>query len=537
MKVSCSLILAAALFLDATKAQTLGPAPDNLAELCDEDTISSDLVAFLNCGNVCSVASCCGDTCADDVATCVGYSPCFILNTLEPTDPSAGGPVSTAPDNLAELCAADAVATDFLAYVGCLTACLPSTCCSGDCETDAECDGYGACGVFETIDEPPFDGIPLVPDDVGGDDGSSNAPLPPANLDEVCAEATISTDLIAYLRCVNVCLGASCCGGTCASDVATCSLYAPCGILETVESPEPSVDGPAVAPPANIAELCAADIAGDFDAYLGCLGACIGGSCCEEACSTDVTTCIQYTPCLALNAVNEPPFNFPVGGNITDDTGGDSTGENLPPPPDNLEALCDEDAISTDYIAYLNCGNVCSVASCCADTCSGDFAACLPYLACVSLDAVSVPLPDASGPIVAPPSNLAALCSPTEIVSSFGAYVGCLEACIPSGCCDDACSSEFAICIQYAPCLALQSIQEPPFDGLPPPEDEVTDAPVDPVTNAPVVAPTATPVVAPTPATTAPAPAPPEGTNDSGASSFGLLISLFFTMAVIVLSE
>mmetsp|Transcript_13565 Transcript_13565/g.32761 ORF Transcript_13565/g.32761 Transcript_13565/m.32761 type:complete len:500 (-) Transcript_13565:145-1644(-) len=278
-------------------------------------------------------------------------------------------------------------------------------------------------------------------------------------------------------------------------------------------------------PPANLAEICTA-AATDLQSYFDCANACIEASCCEDTCSTDFT-CFAYLPCAVLEAIDppeEPTTDDPL--------------PSLPSPPSNLGELCAVESISGDLVAYLTCINACTPATCCEDTCATD-AACLQYVPCLVLDTVATPEPNEDGPAVTPPSNLAELCAADNVSSDFDAYLGCLGACLPGSCCGGACSTDLAICIQYAPCAILDTIDEPPFGQG---GGGITSAPVaPPVTDAPMVAaPTTAPVAAPTAApVTAPTAAPDSAANGHSGllTTFRLVMSLLCTLAAVAVAE
>lgn len=165
MKISsCSLLLAAtALFSDPVNAQSPPAPPSNLAELCATDTISSDLVAYLECSNVCLAATCCGDTCSTDLTACIPYVPCAVLADVDAPEPTSSSPVPAPPANLVTLCDADTIASDFDSYIGCLTSCIPASCCDTTCSTDTMCFSYLPCANLDAIDEPPFENGVTIP--------------------------------------------------------------------------------------------------------------------------------------------------------------------------------------------------------------------------------------------------------------------------------------------------------------------------------------------------------------------------------------
>mmetsp|Transcript_13564 Transcript_13564/g.32758 ORF Transcript_13564/g.32758 Transcript_13564/m.32758 type:complete len:512 (-) Transcript_13564:327-1862(-) len=511
MKLSCSLAVLAVLSIDAVSGQCLICMDRPLDYPADLVDMSDFGMGNITCEEFEAISN------ADDTTPCSVYQ----LNRAECCDMPSAPP--SPPANLAELCTA--AATDMQSYYDCANACIDASCCEETCSTDFTCFEYLPCAVLEAINPPGMDDGP------GGNFTGAVPPAPPG-LADMCAADMIANDLVAYLECLNGCypVSSSCCADTCSTDFA-CFEYAPCAVLGNVTTPTPSTDGPITAAPDNLAELCAADKVGsDFGVYLGCIEACLGGSCCEGACATDVAACIGYAPCGVLETVSEPPF----GQGMTP-----PPLPPLPPAPTDLSDLCAAGSISTDLVAYLQCVNACFPASCCGDACSDD-PNCLGYGACLVLDAVETPEPNEDGPAVAPPSNLAELCDATKVMTDFDSYVACLGGCLPGSCCGGACSTDFATCIGYAPCVILEAVDEPPF-GLssggggpvdpttPPAVPGVTSAPAVPVTSAPVAAPTKAPVAAPT--------AAPDSGANGHSGLFRLVMSLLFTMAAVAIAE
>ncbi|CAJ1932836.1 unnamed protein product [Cylindrotheca closterium] len=512
--------------------------PSDVAVLCAAETISTDILAFLECANVCIAASCCTGSCSEEVS-CIEYSACGILDQIEAPGPVFDGTPPSPPANLTDICAESAVNSGFFAYIGCVSACIPASCCEDACSTDPTCIEYIPCSILDTIDEPPFG--------VGGDGPSTGGPgtgggpvsLPeaPSDLAEVCNATSVAADPISFLLCSNACNPARCCANSCSGDIFGCIAFAPCFVLDLVAFPEPSTEGPVPQAPSDLEALCDPEMIGiNFDAYLGCVSACLPANCCGETCTTEAE-CMNYGPCGNLESVDEPPFGM-GGGDVSDVPPDTGTGDAVPPAPSNLAELCAAGSMATDIVAYLECENACVPAACCIDTCSTDFATCFSYTPCLALQTVPSPEPSATGPVPTAPAALAELCDASMVGTNFNAYKSCIGACFPASCCNDGGCPTDANCLSYEPCLALDAVDDPPY-GM----GEDTPDMGEP-TGAGTDAPAATPTTAPVAAPTAPTGPTAEGAEDSGANGTSglftpirLVMSVLFTMAAVAWAE
>jgi hypothetical protein len=137
----------------------------------------------------------------------------------------------------------------------------------------------------------------------------------------------------------------------------------------------------------------------------------------------------------------------------------------LPPPPVNIDQICDPVALAQNKVRYTQCEEVCEPAECC------DYPATLPlscleehtdmcmqyHSFCSALSATSLATLD--GEVQKPPEQLETYCSPESIATNIGIRK-CAEFCLPAECCWEqgvaSCATQ-AKCAPYSPCLHLRA--------------------------------------------------------------------------------
>ena len=128
--------------------------PEDLATTCDAELIGSSLEAFVACARVCLGGACCEGPClsTEFFATCAAYASCANLELVEFPQ---GGPLDP-PDDLANLCNVDLIASSEEASLECATACIGGACCEGACFTDSfeTCVAYAPCANLAGVSSP-----------------------------------------------------------------------------------------------------------------------------------------------------------------------------------------------------------------------------------------------------------------------------------------------------------------------------------------------------------------------------------------------
>eukprot|EP00571_Detonula_confervacea_P008369 CAMPEP_0172327768 /NCGR_PEP_ID=MMETSP1058-20130122/60003_1 /TAXON_ID=83371 /ORGANISM="Detonula confervacea, Strain CCMP 353" /LENGTH=1143 /DNA_ID=CAMNT_0013044853 /DNA_START=83 /DNA_END=3514 /DNA_ORIENTATION=+ len=281
-----------------------------------------------------------------------------IVYTNTTTDTIAAPPIPA--QNLTALCSQDFIST-LVGLEECERACQPGSCCNAQQE-ESSCyaDNLERCALYQpcTKDAKPQNNPPAAQEE---------PELPPAaspNLSTVCSYEALASSATYGVECFQLCRQGSCCSnGSCLEDAnivsqtildsvaEICETYRPCANLNLLTTP-----------PSNLDEVCDRSTPTSDE----CATICSSVSCCFSGSPSYINetnstynnsssscylhfeeTCLGYAPYCDQPSTSEPST---------------ATVVTLPPPPQDLEAIC---SFSPAF-----CEEVCGVASCCFESSS-----------------------------------------------------------------------------------------------------------------------------------------------------------------------
>ena len=463
----CLMVILSSLS-PANQTDFLPNPPDDLPELCSEDSLKTQIGA-VQCMSHCANAMCCIDvnstnTCIDEnLALCTQYAPCsrilkgmLIIDSDSKVNQTTNASLPLPHPELANICN-----PDFFRKVenrtACALECQAALCCYDDVDGCLE-DDFDSCMAY-------FPCQALI--DYLGD--ASNITKPSANLTRNCDAESRATKA-GRTECVKDCFPGLCCyhpKNSCfADDIFACLAYSPCepiidlddgtfkGIVPLLNtSPGNATDVEVPPPPSDLLDKCSLDSLLSVNGVAACFGACANSYCCtsdDKNCyDSNKKNCNLYEPCLNL-------LYTPSDKNHTDVSTQNTTDVILEPPPDNLDSICDPDQAFTSP----DCRLACEPAACCYsvdDSCrSKQPKRCKSYSPCEVFEKVNgEPLNN---------TIIRKVCAATAFEKN---NKPCKDLCREGSCCfanvsdSDSCSNNDGFCEYYTPCEILVDDKTP----------------------------------------------------------------------------
>ena len=472
-----------------TSPSTIPNPPLELINTCSETSLNTEF-GFIFCMDDCFPSLCCVDTenscLTDNLGTCQLYTPCQSLigrvlgttNDLPANNNNTNGTsgVTIPPSNISNVCAVHALigGNNNSTLDECLRICAPGQCCFDTTSTSCLSDNLVTCLLYTPCENLLQVSNNSTNDPTNNNQTSTNAtslvPVP-VGLEQACSAESLAS-LQGYAECAEKCAPAECCSADCFQEnLAACLLYSPCQALVAAQPPAGVALDPA---PADLSEVCNSTNILLPAMRLRCEDACVAGTCCtstENNCYAQLAqVCDTYQPCSIL--ATSPPASAPSVSSVP--TGASAPPlVGLPPPPDNLAALCD-----TDLAA---CADACRVASCCntplAPEC-GAVGICVLYVPCVALADSTEPSVSVSPSVT--PVDLVEACS-DSYTSLNGAEI-CAEMCAPARCCfteptaSDSCVANLPFCLPFEPCRLVNVADLLPRTPVPTAATDIGDA-------------------------------------------------------------